>query len=124
MTTIRANGPEEIGMKHVIIGVYGGAAEVEYASEDIEKLNVWPGYKNKRPRISSFYSDEELWAMKEERDMTRVELSVTKQELATAKAKISLIEERLTKAYRVRDELDLLIQSIIPTLTAEIRRLT
>jgi predicted nucleic acid-binding Zn-ribbon protein len=83
----------------------------------LEKLNAWPD-KNKRPRISSLYSDEELWAMKEERDMTRVELSATKQELATAKEKISLIEERLTKAYRVRDELDRLIQSLIPTLTA------
>ena len=71
----------------------------------------------KRPRIISFYSDEELWAMKEDLESLRAELSATKQELAQA-------QEKLTKAYRVRDELDRQIQSIIPTLTAEIRRLT
>ena len=57
--------------------------------------------------ITCFHTEEELWAMKEELDAVSAELSATKQELART-------QERLTKAHRVRDELDRLIQSLVP----------
>jgi predicted nucleic acid-binding Zn-ribbon protein len=60
--------------------------------------------------ITCFHTEEELWAMKGELEALRAELSATNQQL-------ELAQEKLAKAHRVRDELDRLIQSLIPTLT-------
>jgi hypothetical protein len=102
----------------VIISVYGGVAEVEYASGGVKVEIV--DYDNhegcgsaldkeimEKVRKAREGGDDGIQLHGEE--ALRAELSATKQELAQA-------QEKLTKAYRVRDELDRLIQSIIHTL--------
>jgi hypothetical protein len=107
-------------MKHVIISVYGGVAYVEYASGGVKvEIVDYDNYEGcgsaldkeimEKVRKAREGGDDGIQLHGE--DALRAELSATNQQL-------ELAQEKLTKAHRVRDELDRLIQSLIPTLTA------
>ena len=90
-------------MKHVIISVYGGVAEVEYASEGIEveivDFDDIEATGEAVDEVAKELEEAVARAIEEDLEFLRAELSATKQELART-------QEKLTEAHRVRDELD------------------